>query len=262
MKKDYFKQKGISASLLKQYAKSPMKAKLSLETPSVQTDAFTFGSCFHEMMENKQSFFIYNADNRPEPDKTFGSKMNKEWRDSIDKNHELVISQSEFEELQKMVDSVKQSQFYKGLESVNFESREEGYYYDFHNGRGKCKPDALYNGADGSIICVDWKTTTEQLNGTEWQSRLMVRKFGYELQAVHYTEILKNVFKKDVNFFFIFVEKSAPYEVLPVWLNPKGDYYNESFIKWVSLFGELSTSLQTGKWPTLEQTLSNKIITL
>jgi len=259
---DYFKQKGISASLLKQYAKSPMKAKLSLETESIQSDAFTFGSCFHEMMEDLQSFYVYNADNRPEPDKTFGSKANKEWKEKIYANNELVISQEQFEELKLMVASVKQSQFYKGLESVKFESREEGYYYDFPEGRAKCKPDALYNGADGSIICVDWKTTTESLNGTEWQSKLMVRKFGYELQAVHYTEILKNVFNREVNFFFIFVEKTAPYEVLPVWVNPKGDYYNESFLKWQELFSGLSKCLTTKEWPTLESTLQHKIITL
>lgn len=259
---DYFKRKGISASLLKQYAKSPQKARLSLETPSVQTEAFTLGSCFHEMMEDKQTFLVFDENGKPEPDKTFASKLNKEWKAEIMSSNDLVISISQHDDLLQMVNNVKASSFYKGLESVKLETIEEGYFHEFPTYIGKCKPDALYNGADGTILCIDWKTCGEPLNGSVWQTKAIIRKFGYDIQAVHYTETLRNVFNKKVHFFFVMVEKNKPNDVVPVWMNPDGDYYDEVFAKWQNNFIELSESLTTGKWKTLEETLTNKLITL
>lgn len=263
MSKDaYFAQKGISASLLKQYAKSPRKAQLSLTTEMKPTEALILGSCFHEMMENKQTFVVFNEDYRPEPTKTFASKLNKEWKQEFFANNDLVITQSQYGELLDMVQSVKQSQFYRGLQTTRLESIEGGYYFDFPEYRAKCKPDALFNGADGSIVCVDWKTTNETLTGSKSQIEWLIRKLGYDIQAVHYTETLKNVFQKDVNFFFVFVEKSEPYEVIPVWINPKGDYYDEAFIKWQQLFSDCAYSLTNDEWNTIESKLENNLITL
>lgn len=263
MEKDYFKNhEWISAGLLKQFVKSPMKAKLQMDQPMIQSEALTLGSCFHEMMEGNQTFTVFNQDEKPEPEKTFGSKLNKEWKEQIYASNKLVISQDQHNNLLLMVESLKQSTFYNSLIGQQLESIEEGYYHEFGNNKAKCKPDALYNGKDDSIICVDWKTTADSLTASPKHIEYLVRKFGYNIQAVHYTEILKNIFKKDVHFFFIFVEKSAPYDVVPVYISPLCEMYNETFERWNVALTDINECFRTGTWPTLESQLTNKVITL
>ena len=265
MKNYHDNHEWISAGLLKKFVRSPLKAKTAMDQPSEQSEALTLGSCFHEMMESPDEFYsftVFNNDDRPEPDKTFGSKLNKQWKESIYLDNDLVISSDQYETLKLMVESLKRSQFYKSLIGQKLESIEEGYYTEFGNNKAKCKPDALYNGADDSIICVDWKTTAESLTASPGHMTYIIRKLGYDIQAVHYTEVLKNVLNKDVHFFFVFVEKTAPFEVVPVYINPQGDLYNETFEKWNIALSEVNECFKTGVWPTLESKLTNKIITL
>jgi len=259
MKNYYQNHEWVSASLLKVFAKSPAKAKAAMEEEQVKSEALLLGTAFHHLMETgKCEVNVFDPEERPEPTKNFGSKANKEWKESFGE----CINIDQFIELNKMVAAVKASDFYKGLNGVKLESIEEGYYIEIAGNKAKCKPDALYEGADGSIICVDWKTTAETLTGSAAQYGYILKKHGYDIQGVHYTEILKQHFNRPVNFFFLFVEKTAPYDVAPVWFNPKGEMYNDTFFKWNELLSFANTCFKTGNWPTLEKTLNNNYITL
>jgi len=253
----------ISASLLKVFIDSPQKAHHYINEGQKQSEALTLGRCFHEMMEKKQSFQIFDESQRPEPLKTFASKANKEWKASQLNQDCDVITLAQYTELKNMVDKVHGSEFYKGLTGTKLEGIEKEFYYTFPNGnKAKCKPDALYNGKDGSIICVDWKTTADKLTGSTRKTNYLVSKFKYDIQAVHYSEILKNVLEKDIHFFFVFVEKSAPYDVLPVYINPNGEYYNFAFETWNDGLTDINESFKTNNWKTLEQSIENKYISL
>jgi len=80
----------------------------------------------------------------------------------------------------------------------------------------------------------------------------ILNKYNYAIQAVHYTEILRQVTGKEVNFFFVFVEKSEPFEVLPVWLNRDGEYYNNWFDIWNEAVQQADKAIKSGVYPTLE----------
>jgi hypothetical protein len=259
----YDNHEHVSASLLKVAAKSLTKAEEYIRAPFKETEALILGRCFHEMMEDKRDFIVYDESQRPEQGKTFASKLNKEWKAGIMAQNEDVITLAQFQDLEKMAKNLKASKFYQGLVGTELEGIEKEFYHEFTTGnKAKCKPDALYNGADGSLICVDWKTTAEPLNGTNRSAFYAVKKFRYDLQAVHYSEILKEKTGKEVHFFFVFVEKTAPYDVLPVYLNPNGELYNDAFIEWNDLLTDLNKCFKTGVWPTLESSIENKYISL
>ena len=158
-----------------------------------------------------------------------------------------------------MVHSVKASKFYKSLEGLNLESQEQGYYTEVAGCKIKCKPDALFNGANDSIICVDWKTTSESLTSHKWQYERVCKKFGYDLSAVHYSEVLLNHFKKEIHFFLVFVESSAPYEVMPVYINRQGEMYQATFDRWIKAIQGLTLAKDTNEWATIESNVQNYI---
>lgn len=252
----------VSASLLKVAANSMTKAKNYIQSND-ETEALVLGRCFHEMMEDKKNFIVYNENSRPEPDKTFGSKLNKAWKAEIMASEADIITLDQYLNLSNAAKAIKESNFYKGLQGTELEGIEKEFYHTFPTGnKAKCKPDALYNGKDGSLICVDWKTTADSLNGSRNSAYWLLKKYKYQLQAVHYSEILKEVTGKEVNFFFMFVEKKAPYDVLPVYINPNGEFYNDSFIEWNDLLSDLNKAFKTDEWPTLEQSIENNYISL
>jgi hypothetical protein len=260
----YFDNKeDVSASLIKVAAKSLSKANEYINTPNKESEALIIGRCFHEMMEDKRDFLVFDESQRPEPGKTFASKLNKEWKSEMMAKDGDIITLSQFQDLEKMAKNIKASKFYQGLGGTELEGIESEFYHQFNNGnKAKCKPDALYKGADGSLICVDWKTTSDQLTTTSKSAYWAVKKFRYDLQSVHYSEILKEKTGKDVHFFFVFVEKTAPFDVLPVYINPNGELYNDAFIEWNDLLTDLNKCFKTGVWPTLEDSIEQKYISL
>jgi len=249
----------VSASLLKVIDRSPSKAKAYINNTTSTTEAMTVGSVFHELMETETTTTpVFDQSKRPEKDKTFGSKINKKWKESFG----VCITADQYVDLKSMVAAVKASRFYKGLESVKLETREKVYCQEINGQKAKCKPDALYHGKDDSIVCVDWKTTSESLSASPYNAARVVKKFGYQFQAVHYTEILKQDFHKPVHFFFVFVDKTAPFDVLPVYISPKGEMYNETFGRWFELLKLTNDCFRTGNWPTLEESITDKYIQL
>ena len=249
----------IASTLLKQYAKSPRKAKAYIDGEKQDTTAMMEGRIFHQMMDEDHSFKVFDANDRPEPDKTFASKANKEWKASVYDTDRDVIDMENYVRLDAMVQSVMNSKFYQTLQGVRLESQEEGYYSEVAGCKIKCKPDALYEGANGSIVCIDWKTTSESLTSDPWVYQRICRKFGYDLSAVHYSEVLRNHFMKEVHYFLVFVENKEPYEVMPVYISRQGEMYQQTFDRWIEAVQGLTKCLQTGKWPGIESQVTNYI---
>lgn len=77
-----------------------------------------------------------------------------------------------------------------------------------------CRPDWLVTLPDGRVLCLDGKTTTEQFTAADL-SRAAV-KWGYHREAAHYIEGLAANGVADAEFWFVYVQVSAPHEV--AWL--------------------------------------------
>lgn len=75
----------ISNSQLNAFRRSPAHWVHYITSPKEQTDAMIRGSLAHaiSLEQPLDKFFVFNPDERPEPDKTFGSNKNKEWKAAI-----------------------------------------------------------------------------------------------------------------------------------------------------------------------------------
>lgn len=101
----------ISNSQLNQFRKSPAHWLHYVTTPKEQTEAMVRGSLAHALSLEQplnDKFFIFNPDERPEPDKTFGSNKNKEWKASLYEANagKMVIDTDTVRECQAMKDAL------------------------------------------------------------------------------------------------------------------------------------------------------------
>ena len=220
-----------SQSLLQKFLGSAADVKEAIESPDEPTAALIEGTVFHSLIEKDFSkFAILNENERPEPDKNFGSKLNKEWKNTFyevaKEQSKVVINLETYDNLEKMIFKLWESEIYKRLMKIPFVGAEKHYQTKI-NGIGlKCKPDRLSLSADEKLVfCVDWKKTREELTSNPYQIARIIRKYNYHFQAVHYTEILREVTKKEVVFCLVFVQNSQPYNIVPVLIQKGGELY-------------------------------------
>ena len=211
-----------SQSLLQKFLGSAADVKEAIEAPDEPTAALIEGSVFHAMIEKDFSKFVtFNPDLRPEPNKNFNSTLNKEWKQSFydfaKSENKVIIDENDYLNLEKMIFKLWESEIYQRLMKIPFIDAEKHYKAKI-NGIGlKCKPDYLSLSADEKLVfCVDWKKTKDELTSNPYHITRIIRKYNYHIQAVHYTEILREVTKKEVVFCLVFVQNSQPYNIVPV----------------------------------------------
>ena len=75
----------LSYSKIKNLLISPAYFKYMVENPPEQTEALKFGQLYHKFIQTDgtMDLTVFDPDERPEPDKTFASKANKEWKASF-----------------------------------------------------------------------------------------------------------------------------------------------------------------------------------
>ena len=68
-----------------------MKQGLSIDSPDLR-----FGNLLHTLVlepkEYQNKFIVFNPDDRPEPTKSMASKLNKAWKESLEKSEGIVIN--------------------------------------------------------------------------------------------------------------------------------------------------------------------------
>lgn len=199
----------ISASQIKLYKKSPLHkiTYISKETPAME-----FGTAYHtfilEPEEFGRNYFIFNENERPEPDKTFGSKLNKEWKDNILMTNRNIIPIEMHKQLCDMRD-ILMSDFY--VRSLLKNGTAELSHYteidsnNYKNIKVKVRPDYLKT--DKRLI-VDLKTTNDaSLEGFTKNAA----KFDYHIQAAFYADVLEQIYGSGKAFTFIFIAQETTY---------------------------------------------------
>ena len=239
-KYDFKSTKYWSISLLQKFLGCAADVKAEIEATDEPTDALIEGTAFHSMIEKDFSkFIVFNPEERPELDKNFGSKLNKEWKKSFyelaEKENRVVIDEDTYKNLEQMIYKLWESEIYKKLKSIPLVGVEQFYKTEL-NGIGlKCKPDHLSESADEQIVfCVDWKKTKEKLTSNPNQLKWIIKKYNYHLQACHYTEILRNVTGKEVLFCLVFVQNTPPFNVVPVLIKKGSELYEEAYLNWMT----------------------------
>ena len=192
---------GINKSALWEMRKSPAHYKYLLDHPAEDTPALHFGRALHSAVLTPTAF---KRDYRKAPDIDRRTKTYTAWKDSLpDGVEELTAKDAQI--IRDMVKAIRKDK--RAAELLRGTRREKPLFWT-DNRTGllcKCRIDAL-----SSSAAIDLKTTTDA-SSRAFQRDAM--KYGYHLQAAHYLNGIEAVTRNRPDWYFIAVEKSAPYAV-------------------------------------------------
>ena len=157
---------------------------------------------------------IFDADKRPEPEKTFGSKLNKEWKqdfyDKAQSENKYVINakgDQSFETIECILDSCYRD---KTIQNVlkNIDYQSSIFWTDKDTGLNlKTRPDVIKSSKN---VIVDIKTTND---GSPEKFTKSLTNFDYPIQAAMQIDgVLQGGLMDKVDYYFwLVLEKSPPY---------------------------------------------------
>lgn len=193
------------------------------------TDAMKFGRAYDTFMLKQDEFynewFVIKDEDRPEPEKTFTSTANKNWKKQIESEYPgKFITGDEFKKLERMYWQLTHHPAAKlfvtpdGIPQ-NVET------FDLFNHKFTSKHDIFY---PNKQLIVDLKTTIS-VNPKNVLNSII--KYRYYLQEYIYRQGVYINYGYNPNFLFIFQEKSAPYDCLVVDLDYEWQVKAEGEIK-------------------------------
>lgn len=214
--KEYHSNPAVSKSMLANMAVNPQYYKWCLDNPQEPTNDLIFGSAFHKLVLEPETFYDEFAvmpicDRRTKEGKIFFENF------MISSNGKTIIDQEQYDTICAMRDSVMSNKYAVALLKG---THEQSFYWvdEFTNIECKCRPDC-FRKIKNRIAITDLKSCRSAK--TEDIEKDVV-KFAYDLQDYMYSKGLSEDFKmpiENIDFIFIFVEKKAPYQVNIVQAN-------------------------------------------
>ncbi|MCP4355292.1 MAG: hypothetical protein GY793_06595 [Proteobacteria bacterium] len=253
---EYHSMSDMNASSLKVYAEMPAKYKFQLTQPKQPpTEAMIIGSATHTHVLEPEKFneevVVFKKAERPEPEKTFVSKLNKQWKldlyETAESENKIVIDEETFNQIDAMKESVwtEHGEVSMLLNKENKEV-ESSFFAEVCGVKCRVRPDLLI--PDDKII-LDLKTL-EDARLNKFQSHML--KFGYDIQAGLYTLVLKAVTGIDFSFNFLCVEKKAPHFTTIFTLDKDDEFYKHCQSKVKMLLERYKGSMKYNNWPAHE----------
>jgi len=194
-REEYDRLEGVNHSTLKLMGKSPAHYKAALDRKSKSTPAMRFGSIVHgTLLEPLLEHYV----ERP-AGMSFTTKEGKEWKA---KQTLPILSEDEAVDVQRIFQSVWRHDAAKNL---LIKSEHEVSAQEYYQDSGILLKGRL------DMLCIqdewviDLKTTDD---ASDLAFAYSCKKYGYFEQAAFYVDLVRA--KK---FFFIAVEKEAPYAV-------------------------------------------------
>ena len=203
----------INSSLLKRLRISPATAFGVEQVPS--STALDFGHAYHSYILEPETFdsqyFIYDSTKRPEPDKTFAAKENKEWKaeqyETAAAQKKAVLEASDFLRIQLMAAQLKQNLPHADKLIRNTVHERSIYQTMQVNGEDvevKCRVDGL----NEKGVIFDLKTTKNaHPDGFNREAGI----YAYHLQMAFYKQIVELEFGRPFNVVIIAQEQEAPF---------------------------------------------------
>lgn len=209
-KKYHSYKEAISKSRLAKMDKCPHYFKWCEENPQEPTDALIEGSAFHKIVLEPQDF-----------DKEFviAQKFDKRTKQGKEEYESFIaslgerqaITQEQYDMICGMRDSILQNKYAKVLLQGNVENSMYAVD-DLTQEPIKARPD-VWRKVGERIVITDLKSCRSAITEDVIRD---VCKYGYDLQAFMYTDIASKVLqvpKENIDFVFIFCEKTGPYLV-------------------------------------------------
>jgi hypothetical protein len=259
----------VSQSSLKVFIRNPLDYKYQFVDGNAQwasTPNMALGILVHCLLLEPrlvdQQYVVFNEDERPEPDKTMASNLNKAWKASLERDAQESGTTVIGQELYNKADAMLQVACAHG-EAMTW--LVEGHPHLIqHNElaifwRNDCSELPLKSKLDRLLIdvdaakawVVDYKTTSAS-NAQEfgWS----VKKYGYDIQAAFYEDAARDYLELnhpgitfDVTVLFIPQRTAPPYQVLGV-LQLDRETLSRARAKYERALQELEGCLHTGIW--------------
>lgn len=206
--KIYHATKAVSSSNLREFMRSPKKFMYNWESVSKEerepNDAFSIGSALHGIVLEPGKF---NDEFVVAPEINKRTKSGREEWDAFKLQNigKTLLTLEQLTIVKGMHESIQGDEMARELlkDTVPEMSARVMLSNDL---LVQCRPDAMK-----AHHIIDVKTCND-VNKFQWE----VKSYGYHLQAAFYHFILSSIMPKEYgesNFYFIVVEKSAPYEV-------------------------------------------------
>jgi len=207
----------IGHSSLLRYLKSPRYVKWWNDLPAdadekKSTAAMQFGSAAHSFVLEPETFeaevFVMNELMRPEPDKTFVSTKNREWKANIIEanSNKTIITNEDYQTLCDMKAVLFADKRIQVLLSGG--QAEMSLFMEFKGVKTKIRCDYIKNILIKNAPIIDYKTTDDA--SPEGFNKAMAN-YNYHVQAAYYLDILNQFQEQDRQFIFIVQEKKPPF---------------------------------------------------
>lgn len=245
----------LSKSILSKFLESPLKAKFYMESEiKIDSKAMNFGRAYHSFIEGVKDFVVIDEENRPDKTKGMTANLNKEWLKQLKSSAETVITVEEYDQIKNMVYQLQSTDIFKKM--CGEQKNEEVYKTVLNSFKVKCKPDRILT---SQCLIIDWKTC-ESIN--ERKIKYAMNDYSYDMQSALYSDILESLTGVKHNFLFMFQEKTAPYEVLPVLVRHSSLTMEQGREKYVEACKRAKESNETGIYKTASSYLPNEILEL
>lgn len=239
---DYRNATGLSQSSLKDFMVSPAHYLASIESIKEPTKAMQFGTAFHAHMlrDDPTSFYAVKKkiDGRSREGKAYNDNF------VLENAGKVIIDESEEKTIESMSYSViAHTTAGKLIKSLTH--KEFAVFGTFNGVRLKGLIDG-YNEQEGVII--DLKTA-EDASPKGFKKAIYDRR--YNIQVAHYTWLMLNAGKPVNCFYFIAVEKEAPYAVGVYKMCPMSVMQSMSI--WEDTIDRFKICQQTGNYPAYSE---------
>ena len=195
--KEYRENPALSRSELWQINDSPQKFKYYMTNPEPPTESLLFGSVFHKLVLEPETF---NDEFAVEIDVDKRTKDGKEryqnWLSDI--GDKTVVPAKMYTKALEMTQVINNSRLAKAL----LEGEKEHAYFwtdDFTQVECKCRIDCLRE-LKGKLVIVDLKTASSS-NTDKWIRDSL--RFGYDVQVAMYSEGIKANYGVQPEFVFV-----------------------------------------------------------
>lgn len=229
----------FSFSFLKQFSQSPLHAKAYMERTIQPTPAMIFGQMVHAQFAGQfnEEFMILNEMYRPELEKTMASAKNKSWKrelteEAMDSNRTL-ISADDVATGEQMIESIQANKI--GAQIMEAECDiEKTFENDIFTGR-------LDRVDHKRKLIIDLKTTMRINTRYIFND---IRKYGTHAQAALYSRLLPGY-----EVMLLFVEKTEPFDVLPVVLELNSELIKEGDSELRMWYNQAVECFKSDTWP-------------
>ena len=234
---EYRNHPAVNKSTLWVLQKSPLHYQYACENPSQDTQALKMGRAIHEAVLQPEEYKTHYV---AAPDVDRRTKEGKELYTEFlfaagDKE---ILTASEYQEVSRIASAVWEC---KEAEELLTGCTMEKPLFWTHEDTGiecKCRVDAMRPG-----IMIDLKTSSDA--STSAFSRDVFR-YGYDVQAAHYVDGYHSFCGEFPSWFFIVVEKTAPYAVNV--LHTDAGIIDYGFLRRDALLQRLKECRDSGIW--------------